>query len=430
MTMTDRALGVIASQAIKVPVRAASVAALVLSGIQTVDGVLLAEGDRVLASGNGVNAGIYVVSSGNWTRAADWDGTFDIVNGTLVVVAEGTALGGEFFRVTTVDPIVIGTTSLTFVQEISSSHTDFDNRANVLETGVAVNSPEEWDRIINGGFDIWLYKDAGFTDPQTSNGYGSDSRWVNGNVGSSKTHARSVFTPGQTDVPGNPKYYSTTAVTSVAGANNFANKLQRIEGVESYAGKTITLSFYAKADAVKNVAIEFSQVFGTGGAPSATVSGIGGQLVALTTNWALKSITIAIPSISGKTLGTAGDDHLAMTIFFDAGSNFNARAANLGQQSGTFDISNVWITPGSAAAPFKKKLKQQVLDECSRYWTWSRQYMVNGTFNNIYPGTTMRKAPTALGTTSALTVAESWPNVVISEVAATGANDLQFDAEL
>ena len=39
---------------------------------------------------------------------------------------------------------------------------------------------------------------------------------------------------------------------------------QRIEGVRTFAGQTITVSFYAKADAVKNINIELRQDFGTG----------------------------------------------------------------------------------------------------------------------------------------------------------------------
>lgn len=49
-TSTDRLLGIMTSVAIKAPVKAVSSTTLTLSGLQTVGGVALAEGDRVLRS--------------------------------------------------------------------------------------------------------------------------------------------------------------------------------------------------------------------------------------------------------------------------------------------------------------------------------------------------------------------------------------------
>lgn len=221
-------------------------------------------------------------------------------------------------------------------------------------------------RLINGDFDIWQRATS-----QTSNGYGSDDRWINSNVGSTKTHSQQSFTVGQTDVPGNPQFYSRTVVTSVAGVANLVYKAQSIESVLTFAGKTVTATFYAKADAAKNIAMEFYQDFGTGGTPSATVSAIGSQLVALTTAWQKVSVTVAIPSIAGKTLGTNGNDFLAFRLWFDAGSNYNANTASLGQQSGTFDIAHVSIVEGDARSetdPFSPRQMQQELAQCQRYY--------------------------------------------------------------
>lgn len=112
---TDRRFGVNSGSAIKVPVKAASTANLTLSGEQTVDGVALVTNDRILVKNQttGANNGIYIVDTGVWARAADWDGTYDIRKGTLVYVANGTVSSGLFYVVTTSDPITIGTTSVT-----------------------------------------------------------------------------------------------------------------------------------------------------------------------------------------------------------------------------------------------------------------------------------------------------------------------------
>ena len=59
---------------VKAPCRVATTANISLSGLQTIDGVSLIEGDRVLVKNQtaGANNGIYDVSSGAWTRAIDY----------------------------------------------------------------------------------------------------------------------------------------------------------------------------------------------------------------------------------------------------------------------------------------------------------------------------------------------------------------------
>lgn len=214
--------------------------------------------------------------------------------------------------------------------------------------------------IINGNFDVWQYGTS-----QTSNGYGSDDRWSNANVGSTKTHSKS----GATLPTGEIANTSNTVVSSVNGVSNRVNKTQFIENVLRLAGKTVTLSFYAKADSNKNIAIEFEQNFGTGGSPSAQVNSIGSQLVALTTSWQKHSITVNIPSASSKTIGTDGvhTSSTAINFWFDTGSNLNARTASLGQQSGTFSIAQVQIEEGSVATPFENRPYGLELSLCQRY---------------------------------------------------------------
>ena len=217
--------------------------------------------------------------------------------------------------------------------------------------------------IINGNFDIWQRATS-----QTVSQYGSADRWRHSLSGSTQAVSRQAFTLGQTDVPNNPKYYSRTVVSSVAGAGSLIIMNQRIEGVRTFAGTTVTLSFWAKADASKNIAIEFYQNFGTGGSPSTAVSGIGITTVALTTSWVKHTVSVAIPSISGKTLGTNGNDFLQPQIWLDAGSAYNARSNSLGQQSGTFEFSQVQMEAGSVATTFEPRSVGEELALCQRYF--------------------------------------------------------------
>ena len=226
--------------------------------------------------------------------------------------------------------------------------------------------------IINGNFDVWQRGTS-----QTAAGYGSADRW-NYVLGGSTTQSitQGVFAVGQTDVPNNPKYYSRNVVTTGGTADSLSVQIYRLEGVETFAGETVTLSFYAKADASKNIAVEFSQRFGTGGSPSGNVDGIGVTTVPLTASWQKHIVTVTIPSITGKTLGTDGNDYLGVYIWLDAGSDSNARTNSLGNQSGTFEFAQVQLEAGSVATPFERRSYGEELALCQRY------YETNGSTQN------------------------------------------------
>lgn len=227
-------------------------------------------------------------------------------------------------------------------------------------------------KLINGDFDVWQRATS-----QTASGYGSDDRWRNEFAGGSLTHSRQGFANGQLDVPGDPQFFSRSVVVHAAGAANFHSKAQYIEGVQTLEGKRATVTFWAKADAAKDIAIELVQNFGTGGSPSATVFGIGVRRVTLSAVWQRFSFTVDIPSIAGAARGTNLNDFLALIFWFEAGSNYNARTLSLGQQSGTFDIAHVSIVEGDAtseADPFTGRHPQQELALCQRYYEVSRYF--------------------------------------------------------
>jgi hypothetical protein len=129
----------------------------------------------------------------------------------------------------------------------------------------------------------------------------------------------------------------------------------------------MTLSFWAKADANKNIAVEFIQQFGTGGSPSAQIDAIGVTTFALTTSWQKFTTTVTFPSVSGKTLGSNNDDITIAQFWFDAGSSFNSKTNSLGQQSGTFDIAQVQLEEGTIATPFETRPFGVELQMCKRY---------------------------------------------------------------
>lgn len=116
-TATDRLNGTTTSVALKAPVKTVTSANITLAGLQTIGGVALAEGDRVLVKDqtDQTENGIYLASTSDWTRSLDFDGNRDAVKGTLVVT-DGVSTALLFYRLTTVDPVIIGTSAITFVQ--------------------------------------------------------------------------------------------------------------------------------------------------------------------------------------------------------------------------------------------------------------------------------------------------------------------------
>lgn len=123
----DRQDGLSSATAFKGPCRVATTANISLAGEQTVDGVSVISGNRVLvrAQTNGVDNGIYVVDTGNWRRAADFGRSGDVMSGTRVGIVTGSTYAGSTFQVTTADPIYIGTTAIAFALTASGAQGGF-----------------------------------------------------------------------------------------------------------------------------------------------------------------------------------------------------------------------------------------------------------------------------------------------------------------
>lgn len=102
---------------IKASVRAATTANITLSGAQTIDGVAVVAGDRVLVKNQSTTAenGIYVAASGAWARAADANVWSELVS-AFTFVEEGTVNHDTGWTCTVNQGGTIGTTAVTFTQ--------------------------------------------------------------------------------------------------------------------------------------------------------------------------------------------------------------------------------------------------------------------------------------------------------------------------
>lgn len=97
--------------------RVATTANITLSGTQTIDGVAVIAGDRVLVKNQttGANNGIYVVASGAWSRSTDADTSAEVTSGLFTFISTG-GQASTGWLLTTADPITLGSTSLAFTQ--------------------------------------------------------------------------------------------------------------------------------------------------------------------------------------------------------------------------------------------------------------------------------------------------------------------------
>jgi hypothetical protein len=249
-------------------------------------------------------------------------------------------------------------------------------------------------RIINGNFDIWQ-RGTSFNVTNTAT-YTAD-RWrcrFNGS-GGTRTLSQSAFGLGQTAVQGQPKYYLRYAQTGAGSGATYNQLEQRIEGVSTFAGQQVTISFYAKrlGGSFTLPSLSFAQVFGTGGSPSATEYLTFGADTAITTSFTKYSFTVDIPSIAGKVLGSTGDDYLAVRFGLPVNAAF------------TLDIAQVQIEPGPVATPFEQRPIGVELALCKRYAQWvpfSQQFYASGavTHESTLSWPEMRTNPNAAALTA------------------------------
>jgi hypothetical protein len=180
---------------------------------------------------------------------------------------------------------------------------------------------------------------------------------------------------------GEQKTFSPGAgITGLAGVENYLEYISSgqsattdfmrcrnaFEDVYTFAGETVTFSFYAKAaTGTPKIALGFSQNFGTGGSTGVTTKA--GD-VTISSSWARYSITFTMPSISGKTIGA---NHFNTVQFFmSAGTGVDSGIWGIGVQNNTFQFTALQLEAGSVATPFQTATgnPQSELVVCQRYY--------------------------------------------------------------
>jgi hypothetical protein len=198
-----------------------------------------------------------------------------------------------------------------------------------------------------------------------------------------------------------PSYFLGCNFTGNAGAAAYSQLAHRIESVRRLSAKSVTVSFWANPGGASGLklGLGMQQNFGTGGSPSADVI-LAGQVITLGTTTARYSVTFAVPSVSGKTLGINGNDYTQLAFYYSGGANSNLSSGNVGVQSGNINIWGIQLEIGSVATPLEKPDPQQDLAKCQRFYV-TMSFNVSGYvvasnsmgYNQTLP-VPMRAAPT------------------------------------
>jgi hypothetical protein len=218
--------------------------------------------------------------------------------------------------------------------------------------------------IINGDFSIWQ-RGTSFSNPAAGT-FLADRYYVDYDGTGGTTTISQQTTPTVIATGVNTSTFLRWANT-VAGTGQSYNVIsQKIENVATFAEQTVTFSFYAKASASTALSqIYLNQNFGSGG--SSQIFYNAGSAT-LTTSWARYSFTVALGSLSGKTVGTGS----FLRAFI--GAPLNATF--------TIDTYGWQVEAGSVATAFQTATGtiQGELAACQRYF----QILGGDVFNEYF----------------------------------------------
>lgn len=312
---------------IKGSVVAATTANITLSGAQTIDGIAVVAGDRVLVKNQTLpqENGIYVVSASGWTRAVDFDAWSEVPNGYMFIET-GTTLADTGWVCTSNQGGTLGTTAITFVQFSASgayvagngltlTGSTFDvvgtaNRISVLADSIDIASTYVGQNTITTlgtiGTGVWNGTLIGGTYGGTGVNNGANTITVAGNVSHAGAFTQTFTATANTTVT----LPTTGTLATLAGTEALTNKT--INGLTVTSG-TGTLSLVSGSTLA--TAGVFSTTLTSTAATNVTLP-TSGTLATLSNTEALLNKTVngltitsttgTLSLVNGSTLATAG----------------------------------------------------------------------------------------------------------------------------
>ena len=312
--------------------------AITLSGTQTIDGVAVTVGQRVLVKNQTTQTenGIYVCAAGAWSRASDFTtGAATLLGGITVTVINGTDNAGTQWICTNTTSITVGSTAITFTR---------NNINRILAASSATDAPAYVNQGSGVGNSIAFGQGA---NAQVSQGTAIGAYANAGSYGTALGYQAKATNLG------------TIAIGILANATNGARGIAIGEnstingsisvglgyGTLTTGANAIALATNANANGVSSVAIggdskaagNFSISIGSQ-AGGSTAGGIGtisiGQSAGYSTQGA-NSIAI------GVSAGEQSQNAYSIALGFKAGiNNQGANAISIGANAGFLNQAN------------------------------------------------------------------------------------------
>jgi len=203
--------------------------------------------------------------------------------------------------------------------------------------------------IINGDFSVWQRGTTG------GSGFTADRWEQGGDGGGTFVITRQTMIPNGSELD-DSSYYLRHNCTVAQVGGSYVGIFHKIEDVRTAAGKTVTISLWARGNAGgEALIVGMAQKFGSGGSPSSTVWYSNLINTTLTTDFVKYTTTVDLDDLSGKTVGTVGSS-LELDILGDENT------------ISQWDIAQVQVEIGGEATEFDKRSLAEELALCQRYF--------------------------------------------------------------
>jgi len=342
--------------------RAVTVANVTLSGgaPAVVDGVSLALRDRVLvtAQTTGSENGIYYVttvgagSNGTWARSLDADATGEIKAGTIIMITEGTTYADTQWKLTTDDPITVGSTTMTFVRAGNAAYGTFavsgqnsivadqigDTLTMVAGTNIALTTNDSTDTLTITPSLTPALTTATFDNTTTDDSIRITTTADSSTAGPVISLKRNSASPANSDYLGQLKFVGENdADQSIVYAKITAKILDASDGTEDGI-----LEFAFIKNGSQNIAARFRS-----------------DSLQLINDTTLVVANITYPTADGtadQVIKTDGSGNLSFTTISSgsAANQFpNCTVSPLPGSEGNFDLAKQYDQTGSVESPFE-----------------------------------------------------------------------------